>query len=150
MPDIMAFSNSGHTQKHTHRHTLKRNTGACGSLQSRTQGIKNRDRSWIYKYGGKIRGSENQSRSGSVIGTLTVLYNRTMMNLNQLKHSGTGEINVNSIRYDWNLLRSNKLVNKPVTWRNWNYIFLICDMLYNTLLLEFEDCYWRVTKIKIT
>ena len=88
------------TQTQTHTHGLKRNSGAWGSLQSRTRGIKNRARSWIYKCGGKIRGSENQSLSGSPIRTLTVLYKRTMMDLIQLKHSGTGEVNLNLIRYD--------------------------------------------------
>lgn len=61
--------------------------GACGSLQSR---IKNRDRYWIYKYGG---GSENQSLSGSLIRTPATLYNRTMMDIIQLKHNQGGEGN---------------------------------------------------------
>lgn len=39
MPDIMDFLKFGHTQRHTNN-TLAGNTGACGSLQSRTRGIK--------------------------------------------------------------------------------------------------------------
>ncbi len=91
-----------HTNSHKLAHTnrLKGNTGACGSLQSRTQGIKKKDRSWIYKYGGKIRGSENQSLSGSLIRTLPMFYNRTMMDSNQLQHFRTGEGNVYLSRYD--------------------------------------------------
>lgn len=49
---------------------------------------KNRDRSRIYKYGGRIRGSEIRSLSGSLIRTLAMLYHHKMMDIIQLKHSG--------------------------------------------------------------
>lgn len=89
MPSRIFFQ-SKHTQ--THKQSLRGNLGACGSLQSRTRGIKNRDRYWIYKYGG---GSENESLSGSLIRTPATLYNRTMMDIIQLKHNQGGEGNVN-------------------------------------------------------
>lgn len=48
IPDIRLFLSYTRT---TTRHS-RGNTEACGSLQSRTRGIKNRDGCWIYKYGG--------------------------------------------------------------------------------------------------
>lgn len=54
MPDIRLFLSYAHTAT---RHSRGK-TQACGSLQSTTRGIKNRDGCWIYKYGG---GSQNLS-----------------------------------------------------------------------------------------
>lgn len=92
MPDIMDFiliffsPQFCHTQRHTNTRS-KGNSEACGSLQSRTRGIKNRDGSRIYKYGG---GSKNLSLSGSPIRTVTMLYEHTMIDI-QLKHNSAGE-----------------------------------------------------------
>lgn len=93
MPDIMDFilispppPQFCHTQRRTNTRS-KGNSEACGSLQSRTRGIKNRDGSRIYKYGG---GSKNLSLSGSPIRTVTMLYERTMIDI-QLKHNSAGE-----------------------------------------------------------
>lgn len=54
----------------------------------------NTDRSWIHKYGSRIRGSESLSRSGSLIRTRTTLHNRKIMDIIQLKHSG-----INTTKY---------------------------------------------------
>lgn len=56
----------------------------------------NTDRSWIHKYGGRIRGSESLSLSGSLIGTHATSHNRKIMDIIQLKHSG---INTRKYRF---------------------------------------------------
>lgn len=47
----------------------------------------NTDRSWIHKYGRRIRGSESLSLSGSLIRTHTMLHKHEIMDIIQLKHS---------------------------------------------------------------
>lgn len=70
----------------------------------------NTDRSWIHKYGRRIRGSESLSLSGSLIRTHTTLHNRKIMGIIQLKHSG-----INTTKYRFLPFYQSAVIK--ITWR---------------------------------